>query len=76
MGGEIKVDSVWGQGTTFSVTIPQKIDNINILNKLSFSFVLTKDNAFSFIFDTLVKSISFPIIKVPIKLPNNPSNNS
>ena len=34
MGGEIKVDSVWGQGTTFSVTIPQKIGTLEELEKL------------------------------------------
>lgn len=34
MGGEIKVDSIWGQGTTFSVTIPQKIGTIEELEKL------------------------------------------
>ncbi len=34
MNGEIKVDSVWGQGTTFSVTIPQKIGTLEELEKL------------------------------------------
>lgn len=34
MGGVIKVDSVWGQGTTFSVSIPQKLGTLEELEKL------------------------------------------